>query len=124
VNAPKVDELDYIQFLLAAQKVFSITEASRVRSGEELAPVHDAYTRLLQHVPPDSQALWCEVEPFIQKDKCIVVIDDTTLDKPFAEKMDLVTTHWSGKHHRVVQGINLISLLWTKEKLTCLAIFV
>lgn len=27
--------------------------------------------------------------------------------------MELVTRHWSGKHHRVVQGINLISTLWT-----------
>jgi len=28
--------------------------------------------------------------------------------------MELVTRHWSGKHGRVVQGINLISLLWTQ----------
>jgi len=25
----------------------------------------------------------------------------------------MVTRHWSGKHHRVVQGINLISMFWT-----------
>jgi hypothetical protein len=27
--------------------------------------------------------------------------------------MDLVTRHWSGNHHRVVAGINLLTLLWT-----------
>ena len=27
--------------------------------------------------------------------------------------IDLVGRHWSGKHHAVVQGINLVSLLWT-----------
>ena len=27
--------------------------------------------------------------------------------------MELVTRHWSGKHHRVVSGINLSTLLWT-----------
>jgi hypothetical protein len=27
--------------------------------------------------------------------------------------MALVTRHWSGKHRRVVQGINLITLLWS-----------
>jgi hypothetical protein len=27
--------------------------------------------------------------------------------------MDLVHRHWSGKHHAVVAGINLITLLWT-----------
>ena len=28
--------------------------------------------------------------------------------------MELVTRQWSGKHGRVVQGINLITLLWTE----------
>jgi hypothetical protein len=41
------------------------------------------------------------------------VLDDTTLDKPYAKNIELVTRHWSGKHHQVVLGINLISLLWT-----------
>ena len=41
----------------------------------------------------------------------ILVIDDSTLDKPYARKMELVTRHWSGKHHAVVSGINLITLL-------------
>jgi hypothetical protein len=27
--------------------------------------------------------------------------------------MDLVCRHWSGKHHAAVNGINLITLLWT-----------
>ena len=47
------------------------------------------------------------------RDRGILVLDDSTLDKPYARKMDLVTRHWSGKHRRVVQGINLLTLLWT-----------
>lgn len=43
-----------------------------------------------------------------------MVIDDSTLDKPYAKKMGLVSRHGSGKHHVVVKGINLISLLWTE----------
>jgi putative transposase len=113
VNPRKIDEQDYIQFLLAAQRVFSAVEASKVVSGEDSAPAHDAYTRLLQRLPPDSQALWQEVESLVAKAKGVLVIDDTTLDKPYAEKMAMVTSHWSGKHHAVVMGINLISLLWT-----------
>jgi len=116
MNPPKVDEYDYIQFLLAAQRVFSTVEASKVTSGEEGAPAHDAYTRLLQRIPPDSQALWREVEQLTLKTQGVLVIDDTTLDKPYAEKMALVSSHWSGKHHAVVMGINLISLLWTDGK--------
>ena len=113
MNPRKVDEYDYIQFLLAAQHVFSTVEASKVVSSGKNSVAHDAYTRLLQRIPPDSQALWQEVESLIEKAKGILVIDDTTLDKPYAEKMAMVTSHWSGKHHAVVMGINLISLLWT-----------
>jgi hypothetical protein len=121
MNPPKVDELDYIQFLVAAQQVFSTVEAAKIRSGEETAPAHDAYTRLLQRMPPDSQGLWQEVEPFVEQEAGIIVIDDSTLDKPYAQKMELVTSHWSGKHGRVVMGINLISLLWTdgQARLPC-----
>jgi hypothetical protein len=43
----------------------------------------------------------------------VLVLDDTTLDKPHAQKMGLVTRHWSSRHKRVVWGINLLTLLWT-----------
>jgi hypothetical protein len=114
MNPPKCDDLDYIQFLIAAQKVFSNVEAAKTHPAEDHAPAHDAYTRLLQRIPPDSQQLWQEVAPLIEREHGVLVIDDTTLDKPYANKMALVTRHWSGKHGQVVQGINLISLVWTR----------
>ncbi len=43
----------------------------------------------------------------------MLVLDDATLDKLYSQKMELVTWHWSGKHHRVIKGINLQTLLWT-----------
>ena len=46
----------------------------------------------------------------------MLVLDDTTLDKPYASRIELVTYHWSGKHRRVVKGINLLTLLWTDGK--------
>jgi len=116
MNPSKVDEYDYIQFLLAAQRVFSTVEASKVVSSENVTIAHDAYTRLLQRIPPDSRALWQEVEELVIKTKGVIVIDDTTIDKPYAEKMAMVSSHWSGKHHAVVMGINLISLLWTDRE--------
>ena len=106
--------MDYINFLIAAQQVFSNVEAARTHPAEEDAPAHDAYTRLLQRLPPDSARLWQEVEPLVEKRTGVLVFDDTTLDKPYASKMALVTRHWSGKHGEVVQGINLISLVWTQ----------
>jgi hypothetical protein len=57
--------------------------------------------------------LWTEARPQVCLDDGILVLDDSTLDKPYAWKMDLVGWHWSGKHHRVVKGINLLTLVWT-----------
>lgn len=114
MNAARCDDLDYIQFLIAAQTVYSNTEAARCDPRAEVErPAHDAYTRLLRRQPPDSAALWAEVADCIQLNGGMLVVDDSTLDKPYARAMELVTTHWSGKHHRVVRGINLISLVWT-----------
>jgi hypothetical protein len=113
MNTPKCTEYDYINFLVAAQRVFSAVEASRSHPEGERRPAHDAYTRLLQRLPPDSEALWGEVSTCIEVSSGLLIIDDTTLDKPYASKIALVSRHWSGKHHEVVQGINLISLVWS-----------
>lgn len=116
MNAPKCDELDYIHFLIAAQRVFSCSEAARCQPESGAAPCHDAFTRLLTRQPPDTEALWQEAQKLVPekaRQSGLLVLDDTTLDKPYARKMELVTRHWSGKHKRVVAGINLLTMLWT-----------
>jgi hypothetical protein len=60
---------------------------------------------------PDNDALWQEAEPMLEKGKGLLVLDDSTLDKPYAQKIPY--RHWSGKHHDLVKGINLLTLLWT-----------
>jgi len=114
MNPPKCDDLDYIHFLVAAQKVFTCTEAEKCQPDLPDAPAHDAFTRLLARQPPDTEALWQEARTVVQRKQGVLVADDSTLDKPYAKKMELVTRHWSGKHHRVVEGINLLTLLWTE----------
>jgi putative transposase len=99
--------------MIAAQKVFTCTEAARCQPEGAKAPSHDAFTRLLARQPPDTEALWQEVKGLVNLKEGLLVLDDTTLDKPYAKTIQLVTRHWSGKHHQVVLGINLISLLWT-----------
>ena len=111
MNPPKCDEMDYINFLIAAQQVFSSVEASRTHPAGEQAPAHDAYTRLLKRLPPDSEMLWQEVEPLVERKAGVLVLDDSTLDKPYAAQMALVKSYGSGKRGRVVRGINLISLV-------------
>jgi hypothetical protein len=113
LNPAKCDDLDYIHFLVASADVFTCTEAARCQPVGENNPSHDAFTRLLQRQPPDTDALWDEVKDIVQPQKGVLVIDDTTLDKPYAKNMSLVYHQWSGKHHRIVNGINICTLLWT-----------
>ena len=113
MNPVKCDEHDYIHFMIAAQRVFSCTEAARCQSADPHAPSHDAFTRLLTRQPPDTEALWRETRSLVNLDAGVLVVDDSTLDKPYAKRIELVTRHWSGKHHKVVLGINLISMIWT-----------
>jgi hypothetical protein len=114
MNPPKVNEYDYIDFLIATQKAYSCTEAERVQPESANPPAHDASTRLLHRMEPSTRVRWQEAWRHVSKDSGILVIDDSTLDKFYAQKMELVTRHWSGKHGRVVQGINLVTLLWTE----------
>jgi len=113
MNPPKCNEYDYINFLTATPRTYSCTEAERVQPDQEKGPSHDSICRLLHRIPANASSLREESSQFVNKNKGVLVLDDSTLDKPYAQKIELVTRHWSGKHHRVVSGINLVSLLWT-----------
>lgn len=113
MNPARCNDLDYIHFLIASVDVFTCTEAAKCQPSGETSPSHDAFTRLLQRQPPDTDALWTEVNSIVEPEKCFLIADDTLLDKPYAKKMDLVYHQWSGKQHRIVNGINVSTLLWT-----------
>lgn len=113
MTAPRCTFSDSIDFLLATPRIYSFVEAARVQPPRPFAPAHDAFTRLLQRLEPEPATLWLEVAPLIERKQGALVLDDSTLDKPYAQKIALVTHHWSGKHHAVVAGINLISVVWT-----------
>lgn len=113
MNPPKVSDIDYIDFLIATPKACSAMEAARVSAVQTSPPAHDAFTRLLHRLEPEAETLWQEACGQVERTGGILVADDSTLDKLYAKKMELVSRHWSGKHHRVVKGINLITLLWS-----------
>ena len=113
MNKPKFTETDYINFLVASPKIVTCTEAARIQSGNDKSPSHDAVNRLLHRLKPSSSALVKESVQFIELKKGVLVLDDSTLDKLYAQNIELVCHHWSGKHHSVVKGINLLTLLWT-----------
>jgi len=113
MNPPKVNEEDYINFVIATPKQLTATEAERVQPESRNAPAHDAFTRLLTRLEPDAETLWAESQTQVNLTEGILLLDDSTLDKPYSARNDLVYRHYSGKHGEVVSGINLITLLWT-----------
>lgn len=110
MSQAKVQPEDSVPFLLASPRQFRCAEAARVQPP---AAAHDAFTRLLTRLEPDPEALGQEAQAQLRRDDGVLVLDDSTLDKPYAWKVGLVGWHWSGKHHRAVKGINLLTLLWT-----------
>ena len=121
MNLPRCTAEDYIQFLASSPRAFSCAEAGRVQPRSPFAAHHDSFNRLLHRLDPEPEILWEEAQPLVVRNQGVLVLDDSTLDKPSATKIDLVTNHWSGKHHAVVRGINLITLLWTDgdRKIAC-----
>ncbi len=63
--------------------------------------------------PKQAAALWEQAQSQIERKQGVLILDDSTLDKPYAQRIELVGRHWSGKHHAIVQGINLVTILWT-----------
>jgi len=98
-------------FLIAAQQGFTYTEAARCVSEGQNTDARDPSARRLQRQRLDAEALRKEATPFVNPRKVLFAFDDTTLDKPWAQMMELVTCHWNGKHRRVVQGIAFLMLL-------------
>lgn len=113
MNPPKCNEEDYINFVIATPRVVTATEAERVQPASTNAPAHDAFTRLLTRLEPDPETLWTEAMTQVVLESGVLILDDSTLDKPYSARNDLVYRHWSGKHKAVVSGINLITLVWT-----------
>lgn len=114
MNPKRCNEYDYINFLVAAQKSYSCLEIGRVQPAKANTPAHDSLNRMLHRIQPNTEDLWREAQPQVNPQEGLLLLDDSTLDKPYAKKIDLVYRHWSGKHHNTVRGINLLTLLWTE----------
>lgn len=66
MNPAKVNEYDYINFLIGTQQVYSCTEAERVQPDEENGPAHDAVTRMLDRLPTSPERLWQEAKEQVE----------------------------------------------------------
>ena len=98
----------YIGFLLSEPN-----SATCTRLAEVMEMSHDSVNRFLSRENYEPRDLFNEASRQLNLKGGTVNVDDSTLDKPYSHRMELVGHFWSGKHHRVVKGINLITLYYT-----------
>ena len=75
----------------------------------------DSINRFLARERYTPEDLFADEKDKIALSGGVLSIDDTVLDKPYsdASKGKLIDYFWSGKHKRVVKGMNLITLFYT-----------
>jgi hypothetical protein len=108
---PQAHALDYINFLVATPSAYSCLEAGRGQPTGADTPAHDALTRLLHRLAPAPPHLWQAARAHVPLEAGLLSIDATPLDTPYAQTMARVRRPGSGKHHRVVSGSTLVTLL-------------
>ena len=96
----------YIGFLLSEPNGVSCSRLASV-----MAISHDSVNRFLNRESYSPSDLFREVQPTVNLTGGTLSVDDSVLDKPYAHYIALVGHYWSGKHHAVVKGINLITLI-------------
>lgn len=74
---------------------------------------HDSINRFLQRETYSPNDLFSEVKTGLNMKGGVLSVDDSVLDKPYSYKMAFVGSFWSGKHHSVVKGLNLITLYYS-----------
>jgi hypothetical protein len=105
-----MDSARYIAYLLSEPK-----RASCVRAGDILEVSHDEINRFLLSGDFTGKDLFNAVKDCLELVGGTCSLDDTVLDKFFSDMdvSELVGRFWSGRHHRVVVGINLLTLHYT-----------
>ena len=99
----------YSEFLIANQNRFSGLELSK--STADMA--HDSVNRWLGKSNFTPSDLWNDAKQIIDINSGYLIGDDSTLDKKYSRKNELAKKQYSGNAHGLVNGINLVNLLWT-----------
>ena len=116
-SLPKCNLEIYTLFLLSEPKLVSCVRLSEIL--EDLS--HDSINRFLIRENYTAQDLFEEIRHLIVLEKGTLSVDDMVIDKPYSnpEKAELIDYFWSGKHHRTVKGINIITLYHRAVKQVC-----
>ena len=98
----------YMGFLISEPKSSTCTRLAEV-SGIS----HDSVNRFLNREDYQPIDMFNEVKDELCLVGGTLSIDDTVLDKPYSRTINLIGHFWSGKHHRTVVGINLVTFYYT-----------
>ena len=99
--------------------------SSCVRLSEIMKNIsHDSVNRFLNRERFTGQDLYNESAKELNLVGGSLSVDDSVLDKPYSnpDHADLIDYFWSGKHHKVVKGINLITLFYVDVTGKCLPV--
>lgn len=85
---------------------------------------HDSIKRFLDRARFEPKDLFDEAKDKIELIGGILSVDDSVLDQPYSDvtKTAFLDFFWSGKHKRVVKGLNLITLFYPDIKGICVPI--
>lgn len=85
---------------------------------------HDSVNRFLLSKNYSSIDLFQLVKVRICLQGGVLSVDDSIIDKPYSDlkKNELLGYHWSGKHHKTVKGICLITLYYTDPYGVCVPV--
>lgn len=113
------DEI-YISYLLSDPQYTSCTRLAEIMQTIS----HDSINRFLERERYEPKDLFDEEKDKIELVGGILSVDDSVLDKPYSDpnKAALIDFFWSGKHKRIVKGINLISLFYTDIHGVCVPV--
>jgi len=107
----------YIAYLMS-----NPSNSSCVNASDVLQVSHDQINRFLLASDYTGKDLFDSVRPTLSLQGGTLSVDETILDKPFTQPgtTELVgrfcgAARRSGKHHRVVQGISLLALVYTHQ---------
>ncbi|WP_448270056.1 IS701 family transposase [Nostoc sp. DSM 114159] len=110
-STAKCDLNTYTLFLLAESKYSGCQRLAQIMKNLS----HDSVNRFLLREQYEPKDLFEEIKPHINLIGGTLSGDDTVIDKPHSNPKitELIGYYYSGRHHRAVKGIQLITLYYT-----------
>ncbi len=105
----KIDKELYCQFLLSAQNNFTMTAMAELTGNM----AHDKINRWAKEARLTSGILWEYTEGLVDRNSGYLICDDMIIEKDRGKGIELTSKHFSPSDGKYVNGLNLVSILWS-----------